>query len=455
MTVLGAFRRSAENPAKPLTDATLVEVLGGPLTDAGVPVTPETAYRLSAIYRCIALLAGLIGALPLHAYRKEGEARRPIDLPVVDDPHPDKTAFEVWEFVGQSLLSWGNGYAFKQRDRLDRIRELEPVHPKDVRVEKRADWITPNLNPTGKRFIIRSGTTEKSYTPFDLLHVPGLSYDGLVGMSPIGMARQGIGLAMAAERFGARMFSEGALLQGVLETEQPLEPDAADRLKAQWSAKTSGSAAHWSIPILDSGAQYKPIGLPPEDVQYIETRRFTIQEAARLYGIPPHLIGDVERSTSWGTGIEQQNMQMLTFTADPWLVRIEQRVSKEVAEPGDARVYTRHNRSALLRADTAARFLAYQRAINNGWMSADEIRALEEKDPLPDGLGEKFYRPSNVTEVGDEDGPTTTADLTRMMQQIYLAVGKVVTVEEARELLNREGADLTGDGPTEPEEVPA
>jgi HK97 family phage portal protein len=448
MTVLGSFiRRSAENPTKPLTDATLVEVMGGPLTDAGVNVNPETAYQLTAIYRCIALLSGLIGALPLHAYRRVGDARQRIDLPVVTDPHPDKTAFEVWEFLGQSLLSWGNSYALKQRDGLDRIRELEPLHPKDVRVEKRAEWVSPNLSPTGKRFFVRSGTTEKPYTPFDLLHVPGLSYDGLVGMSPIGMARQGIGLALAAERFGAKLFSQGALVQGVLQTDQALDEDAAKRLKAQWREKTAGGANHWSIPILDSGAKYEPIALPPEDVQYIESRRFSIQEAARLYGIPPHLIGDVERSTSWGAGIEAQNMQMLTFTADPWLVRIEERVTKEVAKPSKADVYVKHNRSALLRADTAARFLAYQRAITNGWMNADEIRALEEMDPLPDGQGATFYRPGNIVPVDEDD--TSTAEIARMLQQVYLAVGKVITVEEARELLNREGAGLTGSGPSE------
>lgn len=401
MTVLGALfdRRNAERPDRPLTDATLLDSLGGTATHAGVTVNQETAYGITAVYRCIALLAGLMGAMPMQAFRRDGAARVGVDLAVITDPHPDMTAFETWEFLGQSLLSWGNCYALKHRDGAGRVRELEPLHPKDVKVERKKKWITPNFAPTGKRFFVRNGITDRAYTPFDLLHIPGLSYDGIVGMSPIALARQSIGLGLAAEKFGARLFEDGALIQGVLETDQTLQEAQAVRLKTQWREKTSGPAAHWSIPVLDSGARYKPIALPPEDVQYIETRKFTCSEAARLYGLPPHLVGDVERSTSWGTGIEQQNMQMLTFTADPFLVRIEQRVSKEVARPSDPRTYVRYNRKALLRADTAARFMAYQRAINNGWMNADEVRSLEEQDPLPNGLGQKFYRPANLVEV--------------------------------------------------------
>jgi HK97 family phage portal protein len=391
--------RQVENPDRPLTDSSLLSLLGGDPVEAGVSVSQRNAYGVSAVYRAVALLSGVIGAMPWDAYRRCGGSRAPIDSPAIDNPHPDKTPFEVKEWIGQSLLSWGNSYSLKLRNRAGRVMEIEPLHPGDVRVERKRDWRTAN-NPTGKRFTVADGAAERTYVPWDLLHIPGLSYDGLVGMSPISLARQGIGLAIAAENFGARMFSRGALIPGVLQTTQKLTEPAANRLKEDWRRKTAGADHQWEIPVLDAGAEFKAIGLPPADAQFLETRRFAVTDVARWFGLPPHLLGDVERSTSWGTGIEQQNMQMLTYTADPWLVRIEQRVGREVvADPG---VYVKFNRGALLRPDTAARFLAYQRAINNGWMSADEIRALEDHDPIPGGQGQTFYRPGNLTPINGQ-----------------------------------------------------
>lgn len=392
--------RSVENPGVPLTSGSLVSLLGGEPVEAGVSVNQKNSYNVIAVYRGIALLAGVMGALPWDAFRRNGSAREPIASPAIDNPHPDKTPFEVKEWIGQSLLSWGNSYSLKLRNGAGRVMELEPLHPGDVRVERKKEWRTPNLNPTGKRFTVKDGTTERTYTPWDLLHVPGMSYDGIVGMSPLQLARQGIGLAMASEAFGARMFGRGALIPGVLQTAQKLTEPSAARLKEDWKRKTAGADHQWEIPVLDAGAEFKAIGLPPADAQFLETRRFSVTEIARLFGLPPHLLGDVERTTSWGSGIEQQNMQMLTYTADPWLVRIEQRVGREVvADPG---VYVKFNRGALLRADTAARFMAYQRAINNGWQNADEIRALEDMDPIPNGQGQVFYRPGNLVPVNGE-----------------------------------------------------
>lgn len=456
MTILGALigRRSAENPGRPLTDATLLEALGGMPTESGVSVTAESAFRMVAVYRSIALLAGLMGAMPWHAYRRLAAAREPVAAAVIDNPHPDKTPFEVKEFMGTSLLAHGNSYSLKNRDGLDRVAELEPLHPANMTgVERRKEWRTAT-NPSGKRFTYRDGTVERTYTAWEVLHIPGLSYDGLVGMSPIAMARQAIGTGLAAESFGARLFARGALIQGVLTGDQKIDEDTGKRLKAQWKAKTTGEANQWDIPIMGSGLKFQSIALPPADAQFIETRKFSVTEIARLFGLPPHLIGDVEKSSSWGTGIEQQNMQMLTYTADPWLVRIEERVSREALL--DESTYVKFNRGALLRSDMATRFMAYQRAINNGWQNADEIRALEEQDPLPDGAGRTFYRPGNVVPVQtpDEAAATeaTTRELTEMIQKVYLGVDKVLSADEAREILNRAGAGLDVPWPQEGDE---
>lgn len=456
MTILGAWldRRSAENPGRPLTDASLLDALGGMPTESGESVTAESAFRMVAVYRSISLLAGLIGAMPWHAYRRRGAAREAVDVDVVDNPHPDKTPFEVKEFIGLSLLAHGNAYSLKNRDGLGRVAELEPLHPANmVRVERKKDWRS-DTNPSGKRFTYRDGTVERTYTAWEVLHIPALSYDGLVGMSPIAMARQAIGTGLAAESFGARLFARGALIQGVLTGDKPIDEAVAKRLKKQWRNRFTGEAGQWDIPVMGSGLTFQPVSLPPADAQFIETRKFSITEIARLFGLPPHLIGDVEKSSSWGTGIEQQNMQMLTYTADPWLVRIEERVTQEAIL--DSSTYVKFNRGALLRSDMATRFMAYQRAINNGWQNADEIRALEEQDPLPDGAGKTFYRPSNVVPVQtpDEAAATeaTTRELTEMIQKVYLGLDKVLSADEAREILNRAGAGLDVPWPQEGDE---
>ena len=406
MTVLGRlFGESRDNPEDPATALTpeLLESFGiADDTEAGVSVTPESAYRMTAVYRAIALLSGLIAGMPLHAYERRADGgRERVDVDVISDPNPDLTASEFWEFMAQSLFSHGNAYGQKVYDRAQRVREVWPIRPNRVTVEKRDQFVQPILNPSGKVFRVVDGNGERVLTPRDVLHIPGLSYDGISGMSPVQMAKQGIGLAMAAEKFGARMFDRGALIDGVLQTDQELDEDAAKRLKSQWRKKVTGGKNHWNIPVLDSGAKFERIGLPPADAQYIEIRKFGTQEIARLYGLPPHLLADVERSTSWGTGIEQQNMQMLTFTLDPWLVKIEQRVSRELLL--QRRRYVKFTREALLRADTANRFMAYQRMVTHSIANADEIRELEDMDPLPDGQGQRFYRPGNLEPV---DTPT-------------------------------------------------
>ena len=400
MTVLGRlFGEARDNPENPATAITsdMLESFGVTEVEAGVAVNEETAYRMTAVYRAVALLAGLISGLPLHAYERVGGQRERIQSDIIEQPNPDLTPMEFWEFLAQSLLTHGNAYAIKVHDRAQRVREAWPLHPQKVTVEKRRDYVTPILNPAGKIFRVVDSQGERVLTPSEVLHIPGLSYDGVVGLSPIQMAKQGIGLSLAAEQFGARMFSRGALIDGVLQTDQEIEQDAAERLKRQWRSKVSGSGNQWNIPVLDSGAKFERIGLPPADAQYMEVRKFGITEVARLYGLPPHLLADVERSTSWGSGIEQQNMQMLTFTLDPWLVRIEQRVSRELLLQRQR--YVKFTREALLRADTANRFMAYQRMFSHSMANAEEIRELEDMDPLPDGQGQRFYRPGNLEPV--------------------------------------------------------
>lgn len=398
MTVLRSLveRRSMEDPAKPLTDASLLEYLGGAPTEAGVAVTPRTALNFSAVYRAIALLSGLLGSLPMQSFQRGAGRRKRTDNALLDTPHPDLTAFEVWQAAGLGVFGQGNSYTLKVRNGLGQVVELWPLLTQNMTVERRRSWRT-DLNPTGKRFTYVDDDHLITYEPWDVMHIRNLSYDGLVGLSPIGLARQGISLALAAERFGARMFNRAPLIPGILESPEPLDDGPAKILQKRFEEGTSGPWNHWRVPVIGGGATFKPINLPADDVQYLGVREFEVEEVARWYGLPPHLLGSLVKSTSWGTGIEQQNLQMLTFNADTWLCNVEQRATLELARPGE---YFKINRRALLRADTATRFMAYARAISNSWMSADDIRELEDMDPLPDGKGQEFYRPGNLVPVG-------------------------------------------------------
>ncbi|MBW3579400.1 MAG: phage portal protein, partial [Actinobacteria bacterium] len=220
-----AERRQINDPAKPLTDESLISVLNaGWSTDAGVTVTPETALRVTAVYRAVSLLAGVLGALPLHAYRRTDTGRQRLDNTLLDVPHPDKTPMEVWEYVFMSLLTHGNAYVRKLRDGVGRIVQLWPLHPGAIKVKQDDGWRTAD-NPVGKRFYLgepgNNGDTTY-WTPYEVMHVPGMSYNGLYGLSPLQQARQAIGLGVAAQQFGSRMFDRGGLIPGVLQTDMQL-----------------------------------------------------------------------------------------------------------------------------------------------------------------------------------------------------------------------------------------
>ncbi|MDP8961542.1 MAG: phage portal protein [Actinomycetota bacterium] len=404
--LLHEFRQDGQ---RPLTDATLLDVLGGSgVTDSGVQVTPDTAMRLTVVWRCISLLAGTMSGLPLHAYRRrEDGGREPVDVPVLRRPHPDRTAVETWEYVFVSLLTYGNAFLAKDYDGLGRLRRLRPLHPGDFDVRVSDEYID-DINPSGKRFY-RRGKPNEWYIPFEILHIPGLSLNGVTGLSPIEYAKQAVGLGVASEKYGARLYERGTLMQGFLTTPNEVDQEDADRAAARWRERTQGEAGWHKIPVLFGGLEFKPLQLSPRDALTIETSKMTVEGIARLYGVPLHLLAESAASSNWGTGVEVHGNQLLVFTMDPLLVKVEQRFSREVVNPSDPEAYARFLRAAILRPDTEKRYLAYQRAINNGWMSANEIRALEELDPVEGG--DTYYVPANLKEagIGDPSDPPTPA----------------------------------------------
>jgi HK97 family phage portal protein len=225
----------------------------------------------------------------------------------------------------------------------------------------------------------------------DFLHIAGLSDNGLYGFSPIEKAQQAIGLGLATEKFGAKFFGNGSQLAGWVEMPAGSSPNE-DQLKAfaeMWRRKFQGVDKAWSVPVLANGAKYNAAQLPNDQAQFIETRKFSVSEIARLYRVPPHMIGDVERSTSWGSGIEEQGIGFVTYTLNPWIVRLE-RAFSQLTPRGQ---YLKWNVNALLRGDIQSRYSAYQTAVAGGWLNRNEVRELEDMSPV-DGLDE-FLIPVN------------------------------------------------------------
>lgn len=405
MTLLDALRRpevrsSVENPLVPLTSTTLLDMMAGPRVHAGVSVSEQSSLGMSAVWRSVNLIAGTCASLPLHAYQQDVsgvQSRVPATQQgprMLSNPHPDLTPFELWEIVYGHVGLWGNAYVQTLRDQSGQVRELWPIHPSKVRPGRAKDM--------SKVYVV-NGDLDNPKFDDGILHIPGFGYDGVIGLSPIQCARQGIGLSLAAEEYGARLFGSGSLASGLLTTEKTLTEVQATALKTRWAEKTKGLQNAHDVPVLDSGAKFQPLSIPPEDAQFIESRRFQVTEVARLFGIPPHMLMETDRSTSWGSGIEQQGIGFVVYTLRPWLTRFEQRISR-IIRP--AETYAQYSVEGLLRGDSAQRAAFYTSMWNIGVYSTNDIRRLENQPPVTGG--DVRYRPLNMGELGLPDPATDT-----------------------------------------------
>jgi len=385
-------RVNLEDPTVPISSPNLLEWLGGTATASGKTVSVPGAMALTAVYRAMALLAGTGASLPLKLYNSRREER---GLKLFDRPHPDLTLFEIVELWIEHLAGWGNSYTIKRRDGSNRVVELWPIQPDRVTVTR--DYPTAG-NPSGKIFTVstagRDGTGRLiaggqpvQLTSADILHIPGFGYDGVVGLSPVGLAREAIAAGLSAEEYASRLWANGALVSGVLQTKQKLDRAQAEALQQRINEKMTGLDRAHSVAVLDAGAEFHPISIPPQDAQFLDTRRFQVAEVARLYGIPPHLLGETDRTTSWGTGIEQQTTGFIVYTLQPgYLRRIEARVTKELAPAGQKAEFSVQG---LLRGDHRTRASFYQTMHTIGALTTEEIRDLEnyparEETPAPE-----------------------------------------------------------------------
>jgi HK97 family phage portal protein len=355
--------------------------------DTGEIVSERTALQLAAVYACVRLLADSVASLPMDAYRKKrGGIRLEIDPPpsLIKQPSGNLTNFDwVFQTVTSLALRGNSFHLITKRDLLEYPIEMEPLHPDCVRVE--TDYNTGAI----------AYTVEGTRVPkADILHIRRFTLPGaIMGLSPIQQAQQGIGIGLAAERFGARWFGQSATPSSVLETDQNLDPGAAKHLQKEWIA-SHGGKRHPAV--LSGGLKWRAIEVTPEESQFLATREFQRGEIAMLFGVPPHMIGDTQKSTSWGTGIEQQGIGFVTYTLGPWLRCIEESLSRLLPRSQ----FVRFNVDGLLRGDQKARYDSYVSARNAGWMSVNEIRTLEDMEPIENG--DTYIQPMNMAPLGSD-----------------------------------------------------
>ena len=387
----GIFR-SRDKPQNKTAGSSYTFYMGG--TTSGKSVTERSAMQMTAVYSCVRILAEAVAGLPLHLYRynDDGGKEKAIDHPLYrllhDEPNPEMSSFVFRETLMTHLLLWGNAYAQVIRNGKNEVVALYPLMPNKMSVDRDSSGQLYYSYYRGTDEAIRDKEHTVILKPTDVLHIPGLGFDGLVGYSPIAMAKNAIGMAIACEEFGARFFANGAAPSGVLEHPGTIRDPS--RLRETWQSQFGGASNSGKVAILEEGMKYTPISISPEQAQFLETRKFQINEIARIFRVPPHMVGDLEKSSF--SNIEQQSLEFVKYTLDPWVIRWEQSLQRALLGFGEKEKYFfKFNLEGLLRGDYQSRMNGYAIGRQNGWMSANDIRELENLDRIPAEEGGDLY----------------------------------------------------------------
>ena len=380
-----------DHPANP--SPWLLEGIGAD-TSSGIVVTPENSLTYSAVYAAVRVLAESVSSLPLILYErlqrgKQRASAHPLYSILHDSPNPEMTALEFIETGQAHLALWGNFYAEIEYNMAGQVVGLWPLMPNQMTVDRFGGQLFYNYQlPSGQKVRLQA---------YQILHVRGLGSNGIVGYSPITLARQSIGLGLAAEKFGSAFFGNGARPGIVLEHPGQISEDAQKRLKDSWEQKHRGLENAHRVAILEEGMKIEEIGIPPEDAQFLQTRQFQVTEIARIYRIPPHMLADLTRATF--SNIEQQSIEFVVHTLRPWLVRWERRINLSLLSQVDRqRLFSEFLVDGMLRGDTPSRYQAYSIARQWGWLSANDVREIENMNPV-DG-GDAYLVPLNMVEAG-------------------------------------------------------
>ena len=390
---LFGFGQARDKPVDKAADAGYSFLFGR--TTSGKPVNERTAMQTTAVYACVRILAEAVASLPLHVYEYQDDGGKKLvhDHPLYyllhDEPNPEMTSFVFRETLMSHLLIWGNAYAQIIRDGAGRVLGLYPLLPDKMDVQR---------DDRGNIFYVYSRNSDenpmfKEYGDIrlkaeEVLHIPGLGFDGLIGYSPIAMAKNAVGMTLACEEYGASFFANGANPGGVLEHPGVLKDPS--KVRESWNSVYRGVNNAHKIAVLEEGMKYQQIGIPPEEAQFLETRKFQINEIARLYRIPPHMVGDLDKSSF--SNIEQQSLEFVKYTLDPWVIRWEQSLQRSLLLPGEkGKYFIKLNVDGLLRGDDQSRMNGYAVGRQNGWFSANDIREMENMNPIPDEQGGNLY----------------------------------------------------------------
>jgi len=401
LLLLPFLRQSAENPSTSLANPAvwLTNLFGRP-TASGQTVNSETALALPAVWRAAWLNASTIASLPLKVFEKIGNNREnlsdhPIQLLLQKKPNRFQTAY-IWRQLSMMHIQfWGNAYSLIVFDNRLRPEQLLPFHPSKV---------TPLFDRKNNRILYRFEMDDGKTITIDsahVLHQKGISFDGLVGKSPITTLRENIGLGLAAQEFGAEFYQKGAQLDGVIEIPGHLSKDALKNLRESWENTHLKGGERTAL--LDKGMTYKQVGIPPDDAQFLETRKLSITDVARIFGVPPPLVYDLERAT-------YSNIQMLVqgyakFDLNPWLINIEQEINDKLFfEDEKNTIFVKHNLDGLLRGDPKQRAEFYRVLIQNGVMTPNQARRMENFNDYD--LGDLFYILANYNPVGENQNNT-------------------------------------------------
>ena len=353
---------------------------------SGRTVNPRNSIQVSTVYACVRVIAETVASLPLSVYEDTGTgSHKAIDHPLYhllhDEPNSEMTSF-VWREVSMThLLLWGNAYSQIIRTGKNQVIGLYPLLPDHMEVDRdtKGKLTYTYTTADGNEVLLK---------PEEVLHIPGLGFDGIIGYSPIALEKNAIGLSIAAEEYGSKFFQNGARPSGVLT--HPNTVKDVKRLRDNWNATYGGSNNGGKVAVLEESMTFTPISLPNNEAQFLETRKFQVEEICRIFRVPPHLIGNLDRATF--SNIENQSIDFAIHTIRPWLVRFEQALNRALfSEHDKGHFFVQYNLDGLMRGDYKSRMEGYAIARQNGWMSANDIRELENMNPLPEELGGNQY----------------------------------------------------------------
>ena len=386
--------------------------------DSGEQVDEKSAMQIATVYACVRLLAESVAQLPLHLYRytdsgtgKEMAADHPVYPILHRQPNPEMSSFSWRETMMVHLLLYGNSYNQVIRDGKNGVLGIYPLLPENVEVDR---------DDHGEIYYIYHAYTDETpgeknkdifFRRDEILHVPGLGFNGLVGFSPIAMMKNSLGTTIAVEKYGGAFFKNGAQPSGVLEHPGVLKNP--EKIRRNWSTAYGGPANAHKVAVLEEGMSYKAISLPPEDSQFLSTRQFGVEEICRIFRVPPHMVQDLQRATF--NNIEHMSIEFVMHTLMPWLIRIEQAIIKDVLiDEEKDEFFPKFNVDGLMRGDYKSRMEGYAVAITNGIMSVNDVRKLENLDPLEEAEGGNLHlingSYTRLSDVGKAYGGNAVAE---------------------------------------------